>query len=103
MPSIAQTLQLNWNSCQRRVAQRVREACAAIERHDSRYCLSFATGSQPGTWVLTCMRTQAKWRGRSAAIPEVLIRAWRECNRSHLQSWKQRSVLMEGLDSGELG
>jgi hypothetical protein len=97
MPSIAQILQLNWTSRQRRVAQRVREACTAIERHDPRYRLTLATGSQPGTWVLTCMRNQAKRRDRGDTIPDALIRTWRECYRSHVPSRKQRSVLVELL------
>ena len=97
MPSIAQVLQLNWNSRPRRVAQRVREACLAIERHDRRYRLSLAPGSQAGTWVLTCMRNQTKRRDSTTSMPEALIQAWRQAYRSHLPSPRQRSVLLELL------
>jgi hypothetical protein len=97
MPSIAQLLQLNWSSRQRRVAQRVREACSVIERHDRRYCLSLTKGSRSGSWVLTCMRTQSKRSAPTAGVPEGVIQAWRRSYRSHLPSQSQRAVLFELL------
>lgn len=97
MPSIAQLLQLTWSSRQRRVAQRVREACLVIERHDRRYRLTLTIGSRSGSWVLTCMRTQTKRSAPTAVIPEAVIQAWRHAYRSHVPSQSQRAVLFELL------
>ena len=97
MPCIAQLLQLNWSSRQRRVAQRVREACSVIERHDRRYRLTLTKGSRSGSWVLTCMRTQSKRAAPTAVIPEGVVQAWRHSYRSHLPSQGQRAVLFELL------
>lgn len=97
MPSIAELLQLAWSSRRRRVAQRVREACTVIERHDRRYQLTLDHGSRDASWVLTCVRRQESPHRSSSTIPDTVTRAWRRVYRSHLPSQRQRRVLAELL------
>ena len=100
--SIADVLQLNWASRPRRIAQRVREACAVVERHDRRYHLSLAAGRARGSWVLTCSRSQPA-HPTTTALSEDVIRAWRRAHRSRLPSVKQRAVLSELLSRRSAG
>ena len=94
--SIADVLQLNWSSRPRRVAQRVREACDVVQRHDRRYHLSLTSGRADGSWVLTCSRSQAT-PPATTDLPEAVLRAWRQAHRSRLPSVKQRAILVELL------
>jgi hypothetical protein len=89
-------LQLNWASRPRRIAQRVREACDVVERHDRRYHLRLMAGHTKGSWVLTCSRSQAA-PTPTTEMPETVIRAWREAHHSRLPSMKQRAILVELL------
>ena len=97
MPSIAEMLQLSWSSRRRRVAQRVREACSVIERHDRRYRLTLTSGRFDGSWVLTCSRTHSTPSTSAGEVPDAVILAWRRAHRSHVPSRKQRAVLAELL------
>ncbi len=94
--AIADVLQLNWWSRPRRIAQRVREACDVVQRHDCRYHLSLTNGRTDGSWVLTCSRSQAA-PPTTTGLPEAVIRAWRQAHRSRLPSVKQRAILVELL------
>jgi hypothetical protein len=94
--AIADVLQLNWASRPRRIAQRVREACDVVERHDRRYHLRLMAGHTRGSWVLTCSRSQAA-PTPTTEMPETVIRAWREAHHSRLPSIKQRAILIELL------
>ena len=94
--AIADVLQLNWASRPRRIAQRVREACDVVERHDRRYHLRLTAGHNRGSWVLTCSRSQAA-QTTTTEIPDAVIGAWREAHHSRLPSIKQRAILNELL------
>jgi hypothetical protein len=98
MPTIAEVLQLGWTSRKRRIAQRVREACSVVERHDPRYRLNLAAGSLPGSWVLTCTRSRTSRQDRRAPIPQEVVQAWRLAYHSHLPSRRQHQVLTELLE-----
>jgi hypothetical protein len=97
VPSITEVLQLNWCSRKRRVAQRVRAACAVIEAHDRRYRLTVTPGKSGGSWILTCSRGSTPTRAKSSTIPNSIIIAWRQAYRSHLPSPRQREVIAELL------
>jgi len=47
--AIANVLQLNWASRARQIAQRVREACDVVERHDRLYHLRLTAGHTRGS------------------------------------------------------
>ena len=94
--AIADVLRLNWASRPRRIAQRVREACDVVERHDRRYHLRLTAGHSRGSWVLTCSRSQAV-HTTTTETPDAIIRVWREAHQSRLPSIKQRAILNELL------
>jgi hypothetical protein len=58
LPPIAELLQIAHWSVRRKVAQRVRQACAAICRADTRYELELVKSPQPGMWRLEARRRQ---------------------------------------------
>lgn len=102
VPAIADILQLRWSS-RKRVAKRIREACAVIEAHDRRYRLSIATGKGGGAWVLTCSRTRSPRVARGDSIPAEVMTTWRRVHRSHLPSQRQRAILFEILGRHSAG
>lgn len=97
VPPISDLLMLRWAS-RKLIAHRLREACAVIVTHDSRYHLEVAPAKQRGDWNLVCSCSQRKVPMPSHdGLPEVITSAWRQAFRSRLPSIRQKGVLRELL------
>jgi hypothetical protein len=97
VPSVSDVLMLHWAS-RRKVAQRVREACAVIATHDSRYHLEVSPAKNPGDWNLVCSWSQQLVPKPSRdGLPDLVVNAWRKAYRSQLPSVRQRGILGELL------
>ena len=97
VPSISDVLMLHWAS-RRKVAQRVREACAVIVTHDKRYRLDVVPAKVPGGWNLVCSSSQQRVpKPAPQGLPETVVHAWRKVYRSQLPSVPQRRILGELL------
>ena len=97
LPSISDILMLHWND-RRKVAQRVREACAVIMTHDKRYQLTVGPAKSPGGWNLTCSWSrQGSLSSSRYGLAAMVVEAWRRAYRSQLPSIRQRTVLVELL------
>ncbi len=95
IPAISDVLMLHWAS-RRKVAQRIKEACAVIAAHDTRYQLDVMQAKTAGGWNLVCSSSQQRLpKSPQMGIPESVIRAWRQVYRSQLPSTRQRAVLGE--------
>lgn len=96
VPPIAELLQLSWSS-KKKVAHRLRAACAVIEEYDRRYRLNVVAGRKEGTWLLECARTALPGKARIDALPDVVTQAWKGAYRRRVPSRRQREVLVEVL------
>jgi hypothetical protein len=97
VPSISDVLMLRWAS-RRKVAQRIREACAVIVTHDKRYRLDVVPAKVPGGWNLVCSSSQQRVpKPAPQGLPKDVVHAWRKAYRSQLPSIHQRSILGELL------
>ena len=95
LPAISDVLMLHWAS-RRKVAQRIKEACAVISTHDTRYQLDVMQAKMAACWNLVCSSSQQRLpKSPQPGIPESVIRAWRQVYRSQLPSTRQRAVLGE--------
>lgn len=95
IPAISDVLMLHWAS-RRKVAQRIKEACAVIANYDRRYQLDVMQAKTVSGWNLVCSSSQLRLpRSPQSGIPDSVIRAWRHVYRSQLPNTRQRAVLGE--------
>jgi len=98
MPAIAELLRLDWAQ-RKKVAWRVKQACAVICDIDPRYRLELIKSKAVGMWRLDAARQRreaaAGSRRRAARLPDIVLAAWRRRYRAHLPSRKQLDVLAD--------
>lgn len=100
LPAIADLLRLQWE--RKKVAARVREACAVIRGIDARYAvLQVVKATGTGMWRLE-VRRDATTRPRLASrpilnLPPIVVAAWREVHEQRVPSAAQAASIREVL------
>lgn len=101
LPAIADLLRLQWE--RKKVAARVREACAVIRDIDARYgVIQVVKATTPGMWRLE-VRRAAMTRPRLTTsrpvldLPPIVVAAWREGHGRRVPSAAQAASIREVL------
>ncbi|MDA8333144.1 MAG: hypothetical protein M0027_18420 [Candidatus Dormibacteraeota bacterium] len=96
LPAVAELLRLEHWSERWRVAQRVRQACLVLTRHDLRYQADLVKGRAVGMWRLEVARSP-RVTMPATGLPQAVLTAWRRTYQGRLPSPRQTKVLQEVL------